>query len=39
MEKLWYRKPAKEWEEALPLGNGRLGAWWRAHRMESCVDH
>lgn len=26
MEKLWYRKPAKEWEEALPLGNGRLGA-------------
>lgn len=26
MEKLWYHKPAKEWEEALPLGNGRLGA-------------
>lgn len=26
MEKLWYREPAKEWEEALPLGNGRLGA-------------
>lgn len=24
--KLWYDKPAKEWEEALPLGNGRLGA-------------
>ncbi len=23
---LWYRKPAKVWEEALPLGNGRLGA-------------
>ena len=23
---LWYDKPAKEWTEALPLGNGRLGA-------------
>lgn len=24
--KLWYDKPAKVWNEALPLGNGRLGA-------------
>ncbi|WP_308365681.1 MULTISPECIES: glycoside hydrolase family 95 protein [unclassified Microbulbifer] len=24
--KLWYEKPATRWEEALPLGNGRLGA-------------
>jgi alpha-L-fucosidase 2 len=23
---LWYDEPAKEWEEALPVGNGRLGA-------------
>ena len=23
---LWYRQPAKVWEEALPLGNGRVGA-------------
>jgi len=23
---LWYREPAKEWEDALPIGNGRLGA-------------
>ena len=23
---LWYRQPAKVWEEALALGNGRLGA-------------
>jgi alpha-L-fucosidase 2 len=22
---LWYRQPAKEWVEALPVGNGRLG--------------
>ncbi|WP_210046031.1 glycosyl hydrolase family 95 catalytic domain-containing protein [Paenibacillus sepulcri] len=24
--KLWYDKPAKIWDEALPIGNGRLGA-------------
>ncbi len=24
--KLWYDKPAKQWVEALPVGNGRLGA-------------
>ncbi len=23
---LWYRQPARQWEEALPVGNGRLGA-------------
>lgn len=25
-EKLWYETPAENWFEALPLGNGRLGA-------------
>jgi len=24
--KLWYRQPASNWNEALPVGNGRLGA-------------
>ena len=24
--RLWYRQPAGRWEEALPIGNGRLGA-------------
>ncbi|BCZ44164.1 alpha/beta hydrolase [Clostridium gelidum] len=24
--KIWYEQPAKEWIEALPLGNGRLGS-------------
>lgn len=24
--KLWYNKPAADWNQALPLGNGRLGA-------------
>jgi alpha-L-fucosidase 2 len=23
---LWYKQPAKNWNEALPLGNGRIGA-------------
>ena len=23
---LWYNTPASAWEEALPVGNGRLGA-------------
>lgn len=23
---LWYKQPAAQWEEALPIGNGRLGA-------------
>src|SRR5262245_43723669 len=22
---LWYRQPARQWVEALPIGNGRLG--------------
>lgn len=26
MSRLWYRQPASVWEEALPLGNGRVGA-------------
>ena len=24
--KLWYRQPAKDWNESLPIGNGTLGA-------------
>ncbi len=26
MLELWYRQPAQQWVEALPIGNGRLGA-------------
>ncbi len=26
MKKLWYSKEARYWEEALPIGNGRIGA-------------
>ena len=32
---LWYKKPAAYWEEALPLGNGRLGAMvWSGVEQE-----
>src|SRR5690554_7560974 len=24
-DRLWYKRPAKDWNEALPIGNGRLG--------------
>ncbi|MBC7409184.1 MAG: glycoside hydrolase N-terminal domain-containing protein, partial [Arcicella sp.] len=23
---LWYKQPARNWNEALPIGNGRIGA-------------
>jgi alpha-L-fucosidase 2 len=26
---LWYRQPANLWQDALPIGNGRLGAMVR----------
>ena len=29
--KLWYDKPAAQWVEALPIGNGRLGAMVYGH--------
>lgn len=33
-DRLWYEQPASNWNEALPLGNGRLGAmlYGGAHR-------
>ena len=24
--KLWYKQPAAQWTDALPIGNGRMGA-------------
>jgi len=33
--RLWYRRPAMQWVEALPLGNGRLGAMvWGGGKYE-----
>ena len=35
--RIWYRQPAANWNEALPIGNGRLGAmiFGKADREES----
>ena len=36
MLQLWYQEPASYWEEALPLGNGRLGAMvWSGVQQET----
>jgi len=32
---LWYRQPAKQWVEALAVGNGRLGRWSLAALRKS----
>ncbi|WP_036702916.1 glycosyl hydrolase family 95 catalytic domain-containing protein [Paenibacillus sp. OSY-SE] len=41
-DRLWYRQPAKEWIEALPVGNGRLGAMqfggWDTERLQLNED-
>ena len=36
--KLWYKYPAREWEEALPLGNGRLGAMVYGSIDRECIS-
>ncbi len=38
--RLWYRQPAHEWSEALPLGNGGLGAmlWGQPHRERADLN-
>lgn len=36
--KLWYRQPADQWTEALPLGNGRLGSMVFAASLQSKLD-
>ncbi len=35
---LWYSKPAAEWEEALPSGNGRLGAMVYGDPFHECIQ-
>lgn len=36
--KLWYQQPAKVWTEALPLGNGRLGAMVFGNESEEIIQ-
>lgn len=38
MSTLWYTKPAAEWEKALPLGNGRLGAMIAGNLREERIQ-
>lgn len=35
---LWYRAPAKKWIEALPVGNGRLGAMLYGGKKEEILE-
>ena len=35
---LWYRTPASSWYEALPLGNGRLGAMVFGGAADECIQ-
>ncbi len=35
---LWYKEPAKVWEEALPVGNGRLGAMVFGNAAEERIQ-
>ncbi|WP_187264339.1 glycoside hydrolase family 95 protein [Pontibacter beigongshangensis] len=34
---LWYEQPAKIWTDALPVGNGRLGAMVFGHTQEELI--
>jgi alpha-L-fucosidase 2 len=36
--KLWYEKPASQWVEALPVGNGRLGAMVFGNPVDEVIQ-
>ncbi|SHM13335.1 alpha-L-fucosidase 2 [Chitinophaga jiangningensis] len=36
--KLWYKQPATKWMEALPVGNGRLGAMVYSHPQTETIQ-
>ena len=36
--KLWYDAPAEVWEEALPIGNGRIGAMVYGHPLNETIQ-
>ena len=35
--KLWYNRPASVWTDALPAGNGRIGAMLEGNPVQECV--
>ena len=37
-ETLWYDQPAEEWTEALPIGNGRLGAMVYGNPQQEIIQ-
>ncbi len=37
-QRLWYKAPAVDWNEALPLGNGRLGAMVFGHPQQELIQ-
>ncbi|MFZ9857831.1 MAG: glycoside hydrolase family 95 protein [Roseiflexaceae bacterium] len=41
MSSLWYRQPAREWVEALPIGNGHIGAmvFGDPHHERIALNH
>lgn len=41
MSSLWYRQPAHEWVEALPIGNGQIGAmvFGNPHHERIALNH
>ena len=36
--RLWYRQPAEGWNQALPVGNGRLGAMVYGHTADETIQ-
>ncbi|MFW6218653.1 MAG: glycosyl hydrolase family 95 catalytic domain-containing protein [Bacteroidota bacterium] len=36
--RLWYQNPAKQWDHALPVGNGRLGAMVYGHPYSDTIQ-
>lgn len=35
---LWYKQPADDWNKALPLGNGRIGAMVFSQPLEERIQ-
>ena len=36
--KLWYKKAASNWNEALPIGNGHLGGMIYGSATKECIQ-
>ncbi|CIW12939.1 large secreted protein [Streptococcus pneumoniae] len=36
--KLWYKKAAANWNEALPIGNGHLGGMIYGSATKECIQ-